>query len=210
MKRAAGAAVIIAIVLLSGCAGLFPPIVSPATSVALARPAGRGVVYLLRGGFNIFSTGMDELAEKLRADGVDARSEGHSEWREIAAEARDRYAKDRTPIILVGHSWGALAAVLIAMDLEKSNTPVALMILYDGTESVKISANVRRVINFVSRTNIGMGLTATGLPGFSGKLENIAEPAYDHINIDNAAPLHDASIAAILQVVHPAAGAVRR
>ena len=208
MKRVAGAAVIIAIVLLSGCAGLFPPVASPATTAALVRPAGRGVVYLLRGGFNIFSTGMDELAVKLRAQGVDARSAGHSEWREIAAEARDRYAKDKTPIILVGHSWGALAAVLIAMELEESNTPVALMILYDGTESVRIPPNVRHVINFVSATNIGIGLKATALPGFTGKIENIDEPAYNHINIDNAVPLHDLSIAAILPVVRRAA--VRR
>ncbi len=211
MRRAAGAAGIVAIVLLlSGCAGLFPPTAPTGTTLALARPAGRGVVYLLRGGFNIFSTGMDELAVKLRAAGVDATSEGHSNWQAVAADARARYARNKTPIILVGHSWGALAVNLVAIELQKSNTPVALMILYDGTDSVKVPANVRHVINFISNTNIGMGYKAAGLPGFSGVIENIAEPQYNHTNIDNAVPLHDASIAAILQVIRVPASAARR
>jgi pimeloyl-ACP methyl ester carboxylesterase len=152
---------------------------------------------------------MDELAAKLRADGIDARSEGHSKWQAIAAEARESYARNRAPIILIGHSWGALAADLIAMQLQKTNTPVALMILYDGTDPVKVPANVRHVINFISNTYIGIGYKATGLPGFTGTIENIDEPAYNHITIDNAVPLHEASIAAVLQVLHPAAKAPR-
>ena len=206
MKRAVGLAAILALVFLSGCAGLF----LPATPITLAHPTVRGAVYLLRGGFNIFSTGMDDLAAKLRADGIDARSEGHAQWPEIAAEARDRYAKDKTPIVIVGHSWGALAADLIAMELQKSNTPIALMILYDGTDSVKIPANVRHVINFISHTNIGMAYKAFALPGFTGTIENIDEPAYNHTNIDNAVPLQDASIGAILQVLRTSTRAARR
>ncbi|HEY5080353.1 MAG TPA: alpha/beta fold hydrolase [Bauldia sp.] len=203
MKRWFGPAAAAALVLLSGCAGFFPATLSPTAKITLARPAGRGVVYLLRGGFNIFSTGMDDLAVELRAAGVDARSGGHAAWQETAAAARARYAEDKTPIILVGHSWGALAAGLIAMELEKSNTPVALMVLYDGTDSVKIPPNVRHVINFISEPNIGNGYKATGLPGFTGTIENIPEPAYDHINIDNAEPLHRATIAAVLNVLKP-------
>ena len=204
MKRALGPAVVIALVLLSGCAGLFPSSISPTANITLARPVGRGGVYLLRGGFNIFSTGMDDLAAELRAAGVDARSDGHAAWRETAAAAQARYAADKSPIVLVGHSWGVLAAVLIAIELEKSNTPVPLMILYDGTDSVKIPANVHHVINYISQPNIGNGFKATGLPGFTGTIENIPEPAYTHIDIDNAEPLHQASIAAILQVIKPA------
>ncbi len=178
---------------------MFPPIVPPSARAALVRP-GRPVVYLLRGGLNIFSTGMDELTAKLRAEGVDANSVGHAQWQEIAVEARQNYVANKTPIILVGHSWGALAANLIALELRKTNTPVALMILYDPTDSVKIPPNVRHVINFISNTNYANGYRATALPGFSGTIENISEPAYNHINIDNAVPLQDLSVAAILKI----------
>jgi len=186
--------------LVSGCAFL-PAIVRPPASLSPA-PAGQGVVYLFRGGFNIFSTGMDELAGKLSAAGVDAVSLGHSQWHQVAAEIRADYAANKTPIVLVGHSWGALAANLVAIELSKTNTPVPLMILYDPTESVRIPPNVRHVINFISNENYANGFRATPLPGGNPKIENLPELAYSHISIDNADPLQDQSIAAILPVVN--------
>ena len=205
MMRVALAA-IAAVVFLSAC-GVVPSIEASAASgkVAAVRPAQGGVVVLLRGGLNIFSTGMDELGVKLRAAGIDARSEPHADWPQLAEEARQRYVKTKKPFVLIGHSWGALAAILLASELNKSGTPVDLMILYDTTESVKIPANVRHVINFNSSTTIGLGLTVTGLNGFHGKLDNVDVPEFGHLDMDNAAPLHKRSIAEVLKLIRPSA-----
>ena len=211
MKRVAWAAVAVSVLFLSAC-GVMPTIEASAASgsVAATRPASGGTVILLRGGLNVFSTGMDELAVKLRAAGIDARSEPHADWPKLAVEARQRYLKTRKPLVLIGHSWGALAAILLASELDKTNTPVDLMILYDTTETVKIPANVRHVVNFNSSTTIGLGLTVTGLSGFHGRIDNIDVPEFGHLDMDNAAPLHKRSIAEVLKVIRPSAGTARR
>lgn len=185
--------------------GVIPPTQGSSASAAVAKPASGGFVVLLRGGMNIFSTGMDELAVKLRAAGIDARSEPHADWPKLAAEARERYAKSKRPFVLVGHSWGGLAAVLLAAELNKTGTPVDLLILYDPTQAVRISPNVRHVINFTSSTGIGLGFTATGLKGFRGRIDNIDVPEFGHLSMDNAPPLHQRTVADIMKVIRPGA-----
>jgi hypothetical protein len=188
---------------LGGCADL--PEITGKEKLADAAPtgtlAGAGEVYLLRGGFNIFSTGMDELAAKLRARGVDAKSYGHAQWRELASDAQQRYAANHAPIILVGHSWGVLGAVLMARELAKTGTPVALMVLYDSTDPVTIPANVRHVINLRSKAAMGAHLTVTGGYGFHGVIDIEDRPEYGHLNMDNAPALHEETIAEVLQVL---------
>lgn len=199
-RLAAAAAAVVFALLLSGCVGILPAIVRPPANLPPVQ--GRaGVVYLFRGGFNIFSTGMDDLAKELHAANVDALSLGHTQWSAVADVARADYTANKTPIVLVGHSWGALAAVLVAMELNKTNTPVPLMILFDPTDSVRIPPNVKHVVNFISNENYSDGFRATALPGGAVNIENLAEPAYNHITIDNAEPLHRISIDAILPVV---------
>ena len=205
MKRMVGAAIAIAVLFLSACAAVEPSVTG---SVAVAKadagkPVDGGIVYLLRGGFNVFSTGMDELAVKLRARGFNARAEGHAVWPQLAAEARQRYARSKAPIVIIGHSWGALAAILMAFELEKSGTPVALMILYDTTESAKIPRNVRHVVNFSSPSEKTLGATVTGAFGFSGKIDTVDVSSFGHFSLDNAPPLHEASIAEVMKVIRP-------
>jgi hypothetical protein len=193
----AGAAV------LSGCADL--PEITGKEKFSDAAPTGKladaGEVYLLRGGFNIFSTGMDELAAKMRARGINARSSGHAQWEEVAADARAHYLANHAPIILVGHSWGVPGAVLVARALAKTSTPVALMVFYDSTDSMVIPANVKRVINLRSKAAMGAHLTVTGGYGFGGVIETEDRPEYGHLNLDNAPALHEETIAAVLQVL---------
>jgi pimeloyl-ACP methyl ester carboxylesterase len=188
---------------LSACADM--PEISGKEKLVDTQPAGplagAGEVYLLRGGFNIFSTGMDELAAKLRARGVDAHSYGHAQWKELAADARRRYDATREPIVIVGHSWGVLGAVLMARDLATTSTPVALMIFYDSTDSVTIPANVKHVINLRSRSAMGAHLAVTGGYGFNGVIDTVDRPDFGHLNMDNAPVLHEQTIADILQVL---------
>jgi len=203
MRRVWGAAVLGFVALaLSACAD--PRLTVPLGSVPVAQPAIAGSVYLIRGGFNIFSTGMDELAEKLRAVHVDAKVVGHATWRQTAQDIRREYAATHAPIVLIGHSWGALAAELIARDLNQDAIPVALLELYDSTDPLTIPPNVKHVINYMSLTGMSDGARVRGDEGFTGVIDNIGEPKYGHLNIDNAPAMHELSIADVLAALQPA------
>ncbi|HVY18818.1 MAG TPA: hypothetical protein VHA70_01895 [Bauldia sp.] len=188
---------------LAGCADL--PEITGSERLVDTDPtgplAGAGEVYLLRGGFNIFSTGMDELAAKMQARGIDAHSYGHAQWQELAADAQRKYAANHAPIILIGHSWGALGEVLMARELAKSGTPVALIVFYDTTDSVVIPANVKHVINLRSDAAIGAKVTVTGGYNFTGVIDTIDRPDFGHLNMDNAPELHEQTIQWVLQVI---------
>ncbi|MEJ0013900.1 MAG: alpha/beta fold hydrolase [Bauldia sp.] len=203
VKAICAALTLAGVLALGGCADL--PEITGKEKLADIAPTGplvgAGEVYLLRGGFNIFSTGMDELAAKLRARGVDARSYGHAQWRELAADARQRYVANHAPIVLVGHSWGVLGAVLMARELAKTSTPVALMVLYDSTDPVVVPANVKHVINLRSKAAIGAHIAVTGGYGFGGVIDIEDRPEYGHLNMDNAPALHEETIAEVLQVL---------
>ena len=192
----------LAMLTVSACAD--PRIAVPLADVPVATPVIPGSVYLIRGGFNIFSTGMDELAEKLRRVHVDAQVVGHSGWQATAEKIRAEYRQTHAPIVLIGHSWGALAAELIARDLNRDAIPVALLELYDSTDPLTVTPNVRRVINYRSLTGMHDGDVVTAETGFTGTLQNIDEPAYGHLNIDNAPAMHQLSIADVLAVLQPA------
>jgi hypothetical protein len=62
----------------------------------------RAHVYLLRGLMNIFSLGMDSLAEELSKRGVHTTVSNHSEWQSLADQAASNYkAHKDDPIILI-------------------------------------------------------------------------------------------------------------
>jgi hypothetical protein len=76
----------------------------------IAQP--RAHVYLLRGLLNIFSLGMDTLAEKIQRRGIYATVHNHTEWEALADQAAAAYrAGKEGPIIIVGHSLGADAVI---------------------------------------------------------------------------------------------------
>jgi hypothetical protein len=81
VKHLSNAAFALTGVFLIAATALLPTVASTlaAGDVAATQPITvRGIVYIFRRGANIFSTGMDEVAEKLQARGVDAKSVGHA------------------------------------------------------------------------------------------------------------------------------------
>ena len=170
---------------------------SAVSAAVLPAKAEPGVVYLIRGGANIFSTGLDVIAEKLRAKGVDAQSVGYAGWPQLAVKLDNDYRKSPSNIILIGHSFGANAAVIMTQEMLKHGTPVELMILLDPTESQKIPPNVSRVIYYQSRTATGTGITVTGLFGFRGSIQTIAVKE-NHLQMDDSVLLQDQTVAAVL------------
>jgi thioesterase domain-containing protein len=164
-------------------------------------PSGKGIVYLLRGGFDVFSTGMDELAEKLRERGIDARTLGQAGWKEAAAEAAERYKTRRAPVVLIGHSFGANAAVLMAGALGEKRIPVSLMVLFDPTEALKAPVNVRRLLNFLSLDMTGFDFHVFATPGFHGTLDNILHTELNHLSIDNDPALQKQTLEEVVKAV---------
>jgi pimeloyl-ACP methyl ester carboxylesterase len=161
----------------------------------------RAHVYLFRGLGDIFSLGMDTLADELNKRGVDATSHSHNDWKSIADKAAADYkAGKEGPIILIGHSLGADAVMEMADYLGDKSVPVALVVPFDATQSFPASANVARVLNLTQRDYAYMRPGS----GFRGSLLNVdlsSDPNIDHLNIDKSPRLHAQVIGEVLAIV---------
>jgi hypothetical protein len=161
----------------------------------------RAHVYLLRGLMNIFSLGMDTLASELNKRGVYATVDNHADWQSLADQAAARYkAGTEGPIVLIGHSLGADAVMEMADYLGRKGVPVALVVPFDGTQSLSASSNVARVVNLTQRDYAYMRRG----PGFHGTLVNVdvsSDPNIDHLTIDKSPRLHARVISEVLAVV---------
>jgi hypothetical protein len=146
--------------------------------------------YLLRGIFNV-SVGLDALAGKLARQGVAATVYGHDESSTVATLAAQQYQGGTArPIILIGHSLGAGAAVAIARQLNSSGIPVALLVLLDPVSSEAVPPNVARAVNlYVSG---GQGTQVGAAPGFRGSLNHMdfRNAGMDHMSIQASDSVH--------------------
>lgn len=204
--RVWGRAVAVAVVL-----GLAAVIARPAESVAAgavelaaAKAQPRGSVYLFLGLLNVFSTGLNELSGELRARGVPNTAMNHGGWMGPAGDIEARYAKNPSrarPIVLVGHSFGADAAITMSAELARKKIPVDLVVIFDATARQPVPANVRHLINFYSPTD-GVGKRLAGGKGFRGRLENInidsLKGNIDHLNIEKQPAFHRRVIREVL------------
>ena len=158
-------------------------------------------VYLLRGLMNIFSLGMDDLAAKIQARGITATLHNHSEWQQLSDEIAARYrAGNRGAVVLIGHSLGADAVMLMGEYLGTKGVPVALIVPFDGTNSYAATGNVARVLNLTQRD---YAYVKRG-PGFRGELVNFdvsQDTSIGHISIDKSARLHALVVNKIVSVV---------
>ena len=156
-------------------------------------------VYLLRGWFGVFSTGMDTMAGTLQGNGIQAEALGHLTWRSIAANiVKERSAGKTGRIALVGHSQGGNNIIDIARELEKHQIKVDLLITLAPFMQDPVPANVARALNYYQAGGWGSPLTAD--PGFTGELANIDVGDFGtfHVNIDKNAKVQAAIVAAIV------------
>lgn len=192
-KRVAAAALLVLLAL-----------IHPLTAEAAAKTP-KGSIYLMRGLANIFSLGLDDLNEKLRARGVNSVVLNYSSWPTIAADIIKRYETDKSalPVVVMGHSFGADATLLLSAELAKHNIPVALVIEFDVVSNVSVPNNIRHLINFYESAGNGRKLVAP--PGFKGRLDNIdlseTDTTIGHLNIEKNPALHAKAIAATLGVL---------
>ena len=177
-------------------------------SVGADPPGGTklpGHVYLLRGLVgDIYSLGMDQLADKLVHHGVTATVHGMTEYVSVADDIIRDYksGEDKGPIVLIGHSTGGDLIIAAAEKLKQANVPVALAFGFDPTRIADdVPSNVDVFINLYQRTNPIGGGRATPGPGFRGRLINVDLREHSeivHINLDKTAAVQDAVVAKIV------------
>lgn len=122
---------------------------------ATAREVGKSganrayQIYLLKGLADIFSSGMDFLQAKLQARGIVGEVHSHSEVESLAQSAIAKWrGGSRGPIIIIGHSLGADAAIAMAQRLGNAQVPVALLVTFSPMKPAPALANVGRAVNY--------------------------------------------------------------
>ena len=140
----------------------------------------------MRGLMNIFSLSMDQLAATIAQHGIEASVHNHAEADAVVSQIAARYrAGDHAAIILIGHSLGADAVMLMAQSLNRMEIPVALVVPFDGTGSYAAPKNVACVLNLTQRDYAHMHAGA----GFHGKLSDVdlrGDAGIDHFTIDKS------------------------
>jgi hypothetical protein len=151
--------------------------------------AGQPHVILLRGWFGIFSTGLDSIADQLRAKGIEAEVAGHLHWSTAVEEiVRERAAGQTGPLALVGHSQGANNVIDMARSLRSHNITVDLLITLAPSGQNPIPANVLKAINYYQSPGWGEAIVPD--QGFHGKIINFnlaGDLTVTHITIDKSA-----------------------
>jgi hypothetical protein len=145
-------------------------------------------VILLRGWFGVFSTGLDTIADQLKALGIKTEVAGHLNWsNEVADILRDRAAGYSGPLVLVGHSQGANNVIDMARALQAHNVTIDLMVTLSPFMQNPVPANVVKAIDYYQGPGWGQPLEADR--GLRGKIVNInlvADPTISHIGMDKS------------------------
>jgi hypothetical protein len=191
---------------LSGFDGILTGSIDSNPAIQQAAP---GKVYVFRGMGGQFATlELDRLGEKLVKVGVNAEVFNHLNWRAPADQAIKRYKSEsmKSPIILVGHSAGADAALRFANALKDEKVPVSLIIGFDPTRlSFNVPNNVDRYINIYSSWNFFGGGNVSPGSDFHGHFASVDFKWYWevlHVNLVRIDGLMDKVIAKIVQATN--------
>lgn len=185
--------------------------------VAPSATASRdGQVFLVRGLFDVFSTGMNDLADELREEGVDAHTISGPQWPDLSRKIKDAQRDGRLqgPLVILGHSYGADDAVRLARSLEPAGIEVTMLGLIDATTPPTVPANVARCFNvFKSQpaTDWIPALRGIAVDAASAETElvnyNIRDAedwqrfsGVNHFNIEESVAVHELMIEEVLRV----------
>ncbi|BBF94462.1 hypothetical protein [Blastochloris tepida] len=161
-------------------------------------------VYLLRGLANIFSLGLDDLADKLSRRGIHTAVANHADADALADEIIARRAAGwRGPVVLVGHSLGADAVYPMAARLAAAKVPVSLVVSFDPVGYQTVPRNVAKAVNYYLS---GCCNAVRAGDGFKGSLTNFdleGKSDLGHLNIEKSPQLHEEVIARIVALKAP-------
>jgi len=180
-----------------------PMAAGPVNAATSASAASTAHVYLLRGVLNIFSFGLDDIAEKLRAQGIPVTVANFVSWSSLANEAAGDYRSGKVKtIVLVGHSSGATALPDMVARLNELGAPVKLAIGLDSVFRTSLNGKVGKYINFYIAN--GAGTPVAKGNQFQGSLQNVNVenvPGVGHITIEKNQIMQQKVISAIDAVV---------
>ena len=163
-----------------------------------------GEVIFIRGGFNVFSRGLDEMSAALEKSGIKSRVFQHTEAEKITTEIITNQKKyGRKPIVLVGHSWGANALIRIAESLKKKRLRVNYAATFAATAPDPVPKNIRKLTNYYFKSD-GWGKPIIRKKGFRGILKNIDVSKYKeihHFNIEKQRRLQNQVLKNIIRVL---------
>jgi alpha-beta hydrolase superfamily lysophospholipase len=152
-------------------------------------------IYLLKGLAGVFSTGLDVLNQKLIQQGYSATVHSYLSYEELAADAARLQKSGKGPIIIMGHSSGADAAISMAEKMKTLNAPVALVVTFGPTTNLVAPSNVSQVVNYY----FGSAPVTKG-PGFRGTVSNVdlsGDADINHLNVEKIDRLHASVIAKV-------------
>jgi hypothetical protein len=137
------------------CSILYPSL----ASAEWLRPQARAHahVYLLRSFMNVFSSPIYELAAKVRIQGIYATVHHYFEWPFLAEQAVRHYREGwEDPIIIVGHSLGADAAISMADRLAQAGVPAKLVVTLDPVAGSITDGSRDRVVKLYIFNEVGV------------------------------------------------------
>lgn len=159
-------------------------------------------IYLIRGLGNVHSLGLDQIAEKLKPHGFQPIIVSWQAEQETADAIASKYLSgQKSPIVLIGHSFGANTALKVGQRLSGRGIPVAYIVSIDMTEPLTVPLTTRHFVNFY-QTN-GYGKKAGRPQGFKGDMINVDvtnREDINHFNMDEAPKLHEIVIGKIIQI----------
>lgn len=172
-----------------------------AASALSVKAVSAEEVYFLRGGFDIFSTGMNEMARELRAKKVNASAHSFMAWQSIANDIvkRSKEKKVSYPIIVLGHSFGADVVADFANFLGQNGVTTELVIGFDATGTRSFGKGVKKVVNY----RLPRGGRYVRGEGFRGTISEIdaAKFGVNHFNLEQTEEVQNSALATILSAL---------
>ncbi|MCB1439696.1 MAG: hypothetical protein H6888_05955 [Nitratireductor sp.] len=162
-----------------------------------ANVSRSGEIYLMRGLANIFSRGIDKMANDLRAKGYDASNFSYKYWQPVAEDivARSKRGEVSYPVVIIGHSLGGNESSKFANYLGSRGVEVSLVVAFDPVETGHVGKNIDRVVNYyLPKDNTDNTIHADA--GFDGSIENIdvtSDNSITHTNVEKNARFQSAS-----------------
>lgn len=180
-----------------------------AASAVLAAPltAKAEEVYVLRGAFDVFSAGMNQMTKRMQARGVKAQAYSNGRWGALADDIIKRHKRGAVsyPIVIMGHSVGGQEASAMANKLGQAGVPVSLVVGFDpgfaAPQPFKYGSP--RVVNFYI-PNQARGNPYRSAAGFGGSINNVDITRFtnaDHVAIDKDPQVQARALAVVYATV---------
>lgn len=198
------------VVALAALLGTIAVCAPSASAQQRSSPPPRARVLLVRGGFTVFSLGLNTLADELERLGYQVDVAPAS----LSASAASQIAHEfelygRQTLVIIGHSLGGDLTPHLARYFESRQIPVKLAVLLDSPLPSSVPGNVERCVNIYNSRGWSapvLGGRATSASSNRTEVVNIdlgtlpgraPSQGIDHFSIDASPWVHQVVIRAV-------------